>query len=435
MSARYLAGAEAVTREMCALIDAARAQIVLQMYLFARNGELEVLLPRAGAPAHAAVVAERLLAKRRDAPEVEIAVVLDTNTPSEPGRTRAGRVPLRGELAAAGIPVLHANLFENQFARARSLLPSRNLHLDWRAVPAAAWRARHNQWQVQKNVEDHRKNLVIDGGRAGLVTSHNLIDVAHDWYENGIALEGAPARALWAAAVRAVADALPLPHGLSEDVARRLAALARVPAAPLDVRGPSATELVSSTAIRPALMELIDGAQAGDQLAAASAYFSDVALFDALSAAAARGAEVRVLIDSVEALPLPAPLSAIVPGLVNHAVIARARARPTPSLALRVHHSTHGRMMHLKSCARFGARPALIAGQANFTPNSFTGAWLETDVRSEDPAVLAAYRDHFEALWALPESRPLSPAGLATALDDGARRAALWAFRQIGLEP
>lgn len=64
-------------------------------------------------------------------------------------------------------------------------------------------------------------------------------------------------------------------------------------------------------------------------------------------------------------------------------------------------------MLHLKTAARLGREPLLIGGQANFTPNSFSGAYLETDLVTRAAPVLAAFRDHFERLWSLPESRPL----------------------------
>src|SRR4029078_7537014 len=94
---------------------------------------------------------------------------------------------------------------------------------------------------------------------------------------------------------------------------------------------------------------------------------------EALERAAARAARVRVLIDSIAALPLPPAAAWIIRNLVNHHGIARAieaEARCPDRFALRVHDSRGGAMMHLKTAARLGARPMLVGGQANFTPNS-----------------------------------------------------------------
>ena len=52
--------------------------------------------------------------------------------------------------------------------------------------------------------EDHRKNLVIDQGAWGAVTSHNLFDAAACWHENLLLFDGEPARALWCSAREAL---------------------------------------------------------------------------------------------------------------------------------------------------------------------------------------------------------------------------------------
>jgi hypothetical protein len=141
-----------------------------------------------------------------------------------------------------------------------------------------------------------------------------------------------------------------------------------------------------------------------------------------------------VLIDSIHALPLPAPLGWLTRNLVNHRVLQRAeeiQRRHPARFQLRIHRSTEGAMMHLKTAARLGARPLLLGGQANYTPNSFSGAWLETDVLTGEPSVIDAFAEHFEFLWSLPASRPLEPprsrlrAAALTALLDGFDRAGL----------
>jgi phosphatidylserine/phosphatidylglycerophosphate/cardiolipin synthase-like enzyme len=439
---RYVADCEAILREFRTLIEAAEHSIILQMYLFAANAELEVLLPRRDAPAHAELVAGWLLEKRRRHPDLPIAVILDTNTPSEAERTRKRETPLRTRLERAGIAVLHANLFDNAFDRSRSFSKTKNFHLTWESCPASEWRARHNRWQVRQNVEDHRKNLVIDCGRAGLITSHNLCDMAHDWYENAFVLRAEPAQELWNTATRALACALTLPHALTPSQHAELADLSRTeplawPSAQSLTANERASYLVHSSAIRAEVATLINQAGQDDTLYVASAYFSDCSTFDLLAQAARRGSSVRVLIDSIAGLPLPQHLSWVIRSLVNHAVTRRARERTalTDNFEFRVHDSSHGRLMHLKTCAVFGERSLLIGGQANFTPNSFSGAWLETDVVTRDREVLAAFKRHFDELWALAESKPLSTTSFTTGLTDRARDAALWAFRQVGLEP
>ena len=438
-----MADTPTILAELERLIDAAEQQIVLQMYLFAADGQLELLLPRPGSPPHAETVAGWLIEKKRRKPEVSMVVILDTNTPADPGRTRARALPVRAELERSGITVLHANLFYNRFDASRRLLsPRRNFHLRFRDCPPAHWVERQNRWQVAHNLEDHRKNLVIDGGRAGLVMSHNLIDLAGDWYENAFLLKGAIARELWSTATTALEKALELPHAATPDQAARADELARRPpvaleVAPNDGMHDAESRLLEAEAIRTELRAVFERAGAGDRVYVASAYFSDVGLLDALAGAARRGASVKILIDSIAGLPLPGPLSFLLRNLVNHKVTRPARrlCERLPGFELRVHDSSAGRLMHLKSCALIGENSVLIGGQANFTRNSFSGAWLETDVVTRAPAALLAFQNHFETLWRLPEARPLGRPSLWQRSLDLLRSAGLWAFARFGLEP
>jgi phosphatidylserine/phosphatidylglycerophosphate/cardiolipin synthase-like enzyme len=441
----YAAGTGVILGEIERLIEAADEQIVLQMYLFAANGQLELLLPRPAAPEHAELVARCLIEKRRRRPELPIAVILDSNTPSDPRHTRRGDTPLRAVLEQAGIDVLHANLFGNRFdARRRWLSARKNFHLAHGRCPPERWVRSQNRWQLSHNLEDHRKNLVIDRGRAGLVTSHNLIDTAADWYENAFLLEGDAARELWTIATTALGKALELPCGY--DSARRgeLEKLART--APRAAGGSGEgfahesdpdCRLLGAEAIRAELETLFARAAHGDTLYVASAYFSDGGLLELLARAAKRGAVVKILIDNIAGLPLPPHLRVPIKNLVNHEVTAVARrwCRDEPRFELRVHDSTAGPVMHLKSCALFGKHSLLVGGQANLTRNSFSGAWLETDVVTRAPAALAAFRAHFEALWSLPASTALGPLPPLERPLELLRSASLWTFARFGLRP
>ncbi|MFO0579338.1 MAG: phospholipase D-like domain-containing protein [Polyangia bacterium] len=464
----YVGDSQGILASFRALIDAAEQSIVLQMYLFAQNGDQTLLLPRPGAFAYAQTVADWLIEKKRANPAMPIVVILDSNTPANPRLTRRRGVLIRQRLQEAGVIVLNACLFGARFDRRRRLVPQMNFHLAHQRVPAADWVEHQNRWQVLHNVEDHRKNLVIDGGRAGAVTSHNLFDVAYDWHENLLWLTGDVARALWQSVMAALTEALTLPQDVSERERVALQALTSQPPAEDDGRGPlrprltevagyfggapgpmpgadarlaedPRCELIESAAIRPRLCALLDESGAGDELLIATAYFSDLEVLAAIERAAARGARVRVLIDSIAALPLPALAAWLTRGLVNHAVTCRALTlveRLPERFLVRVHDSGRGAMMHLKTVARLGREPVLLGGQANFTPNSFSGAYLETDVLTRAPEILAAFVEHFERLWALPESRPLRRApGLWPALRLRMLSLLLWLFGCFGLRP
>lgn len=457
----YIGDSQAILSACRDLIDAAESCIVLQMYLFAQNGDQTLLLPRPGAFPYAETVAGWLIEKKRQRPGLPIVVLLDSNTPADPRLTRRRGTLIRQRLRAAGILVLHANLFHARFDRRRRLLPRMNFHLDHAHVPHTAWVEHQNRWQVLHNVEDHRKNLVIDYGRAGAITSHNFFDTAYDWHENLFWVTGAAAQALHRTATTALSAALTIPQDLNPDERAVIEALLaepvregmplaptrkEIPGGSFGLRVPPSSlcedpscALIENEEIRPRLVALFDEAGPGDELLVASAYFSDLEMLGAITRAVERGARARVLIDSIHALPLPPVFSWITRCLVNHEVTVRSMelaARFSGRFELRVHDSRDGAMMHLKTAARIGRNPLLIGGQANFTPNSFSGAYLETDLETRAAPVLAAFTDHFERLWSLPASRPLShPPSAAERLRLRFLSLLLLLFGLLGLRP
>lgn len=461
----YVGTREGLLSALRDLIHAAEHSIVLQMYLFAANGHQSLLHPREGAFPYADTVADWLIARKQTSPELTVAVILDSNTPDLSTRTRRGGVRIRQRLERAGICVLSANLFYNRFEPHRRWLGRMNFHLDHEATPPDRWVERQNQWQVLHNVEDHRKNLVIDAGRAGALTSHNLFDTAYDWHENLFWLTGSAARELWGVAIGALKRALEVPQPVSDVQRRALLELCELPSskgagfapsgAPVEGYGASLSDgagpltaapmiydeslrLVQNTHIRGQLSNLIAEAGTGDTLLVASAYFSEVDVLDELWAATERGARVRVLIDSLQGLFLPRPLAWLIENLCNERVRARAmqlgslEAERAERFEIRIHSSDLGPVMHLKTAARIGSRPALLGGQANLTPNSFNGAWLETDVYSESPELVAQFAQHFEALWSNVQSRPMAAGATKRGL---LRELALRGFERLGLTP
>ena len=92
--------------------------------------------------------------------------------------------------------------------------------------------------------------------------------------------------------------------------------------------------------------------------------------------------------------------------------------------------------MHLKTVARLGVRGVLIGGQANFTPNSFSGAYLETDIQTSAPPVITAFSHHYEELWQLSAATEGgAPTGLWAWLHGWFCSLLLWLFARVGLRP
>lgn len=444
------------------LIAMAEESIVLQMYLFASDGHLSLVRPCAGAFAHAEVVADWLIEKRRRDPGVTIAVLLDTNTPDDPRRVQRPGELVRHRLEKAGIAVLNANLFGTRFDRASVFPPAKAFHRDWRTGGSADWVARQYRWQALHNVEDHRKNLVIDQGAWGAVTSHNLIDAAACWHENMLVV-GAPAAGdLWRQVSEALAAALGIPQRITPaqraaiaDLLGRRApageprryrtlppspALAGLAPAEVPFRRPLAfhqapVRVLASAEIRPRLERAIGRAGSGDEVLVASAYFSDFEVLAALVAAARRGARVRVLVDDIAGLPLGPLAGFLVHQLVNRRFLDEARQRQAPGLEVRVHASHGGQLMHLKTVAVRGAHACLIAGQANMTPNSFDGSWLETDLEIADRRLVDIFAEHFESLWRLPTVSPLAAPAALDVPRRLARRGLFEVLAALGIQP
>ena len=440
----YVADAAAIAQTIFDLIESARSSIVLQMYMFAGNGETEMLLEQPDAFPYAHAVAGWLVDKKQRSPELDIVVVLDTQTIDDPRYTRRKEGPFaRDVLAEAGITVLHANLFGTTFDRARRFPRSARLHDGrYRDVDAGVYGRAQQRWQTWHNVEDHRKNLVIDEGAWAAVTSHNFLDVASTWHENMFVVGAPVAGALWQHASASIRAALELPQRASYEQRLRARALAARPPATAPVPLPHfpfaelavlgdppaiaapvehAIEVLDTLEIRPRLVRALSEVAPGDQVRAASAWFSDVPLLDAFVAASERGADVQILVDDLAALPVGRLPSWFIRAHANTRVTERARMIVRPGFELRVHPSGAGRMMHLKTAAFLGKRRYLIGGQANYTPNSFNGAWLETAVVIEGDAVVDAFLAQFGALWtasAVPRALPAPSRWL--------RRALLW---------
>lgn len=441
----YVADPAALAQTLFDLIDAATHSVLLQMYLLAGNHELCLLRPREGIFPWADLLADKLIAKRRRSPEVTMAVILDTQTPDDASLTRKGHGPLvRHRLESAGIPVLNANLFGTTFNAKRRFPPAARFHArPHEETPQAHWVAAQQRWQTWHNVEDHRKNLVIDAGRWGAITSHNAIDIASDWHDNLLLIGGPAARELWVECTGAVRDALQLPQRLEPAQREGLerwsteappkaaeAEPSALPRGPIDesLRAlgnprarpeprPGKAQVISSKDIRRRLEEAIDSTPAGAAIRVASTYFSDLPVLHKLLAAGARGVDVQVLIDDCHGLPLPAFESWFVRSFVNLRVLLEAVRRPHPGLELRVHRSGHGPMMHLKTAAFLGPTRFLIGGQANYTPNTFSGAWLDTALYVEEPEAVEGFLAQYVPLWEAAQAhRPLSAAERPKAL-------------------
>ncbi len=440
------------------LIQMARHSIVLQMYLFMANGQATTIQPLANAFPKADTIAGWLIAKKRKNPAIKIVVILDTQTPDETQiKNHNGRL-IRQKLAAADIVVLNANLFGARFDRNKKRPRQLLFHDHWRRqTDHSRWVSCQNRWQILHNVEDHRKNLVIDGGAWALLTSHNFMDAACYWHENAFVFDGAAARQLWQQARQALTQALAIPQKITEPQKQAVQDLAAdtQSESPAYSARPSAPELASypicsasgtadfefvvarqrvldTLEILPQLLKRIAAQKPGESILVAVAYFSDWQIWQELRQAGRRGVKVKILVDDMRALPLRWFLQILVRAFVNRSFLEWARDQS--DVEVRVHHSRNFKMMHLKTVAFLSDEPVLIGGQANYTPRSFNGAWFESDIEIANAEIVGRFVAHFEELWRLPESRPPSKRNLRNKISGKFYLAVLKAFSWIGLE-
>ncbi len=269
---------------------------------------------------------------------------------------------------------------------------------------------------------NHRKTLVVDEGDTwtGLVTSANAHDASSAHSNIAVRFSGPAALDLLqserAAAAFSGADGL-------DDWP-----LARAGTTNPEQDGATLTVL-SEAAIRDALLETINNAEAGEHLDVGVFYLSHRPLIEALADAQARGVSVRLLLDP------------------NKDAFGRKKnGVPNRQVAWELHDAgvqvrwcaTHGEQCHTKMLLRYGndgaARPAvLIAGSANFTRRNLDNLNLETSVRLTAPAnhpAMATARDAFQRRWRNPDGKLFSEPYQAYA-DDSKLRYALYRFMEF----
>ncbi|HSP57977.1 MAG TPA: phospholipase D-like domain-containing protein, partial [Halomonas sp.] len=228
---------------------------------------------------------------------------------------------------------------------------------------------------------------VVDRGEgwAGLVTSANPHDASS--LHGNVALRFAGPAAL---------DLLTSERSVAEWSGETLS----VPNAPEEEPGtPGArgrVQLLSEGAIRDALLTTIAASGPGDRLDVAVFYLAHRRMIEALIAAQARGAQVRVLLDPNR--------NAF--GLEKDGIPNRPVAQELVDAGIAVRWCvTQGEQCHSKLLLRRsanGGEAEMIVGSANFTRRNLDNLNLETSVRLQGRAEFPALRDaaaFFERRW------------------------------------
>ncbi len=336
-------------------------------------------------------VAQHVLARKRDRPNIRIIVVAD------PASDAYGGTPAQylAELERAGIIVARVRL--------ERLRDSNALYSGLWRLTVAWWSDPFDETPGQIGLRsllrrlnfkaDHRQLLVADDGSGGwlsLMTGTANGDV-------GLALGGGLARDI------AVSELEIAAWSSGDD---------RLPPAPPAIgRGLGSIDarFLTEGAIRGALLDALAAAGSGDEISLASTTISSRQLIGAALGAAARGARVQVLLDP-EASP-------------NRAVAGEMARDGAGQIEVRWFASNPPATHTTQAIIRHRGELWVLLGAADFTRPSLDDFNLEAAVELRLPshaAAASALAEHYRALW-------VSASALARYADDS--RTAYWRYR------
>ena len=252
---------------------------------------------------------------------------------------------------------------------------------------------------------NHRKLLITDAATATaddreplcIVGSANPHDGSSAHSNVALEVRGELARHLFsseldvvrnACADTAVADAMLDPL------------MAALPAASISTTttASATADILTESRIRAALVEELARATPDTVCDVAVFYLSDRIVIEALIAAAARGAQLRVILD-----PNKDAFGYEKNGVPNRPVAAELLRRGEGRIAVRWY-ATQGEQFHAKLFLRrdTDGTAMLMLGSANYTRRNLGDFNLETNVRLSGPAALPAIADAavwFERIW------------------------------------
>ncbi|QEM81604.1 phospholipase D-like domain-containing protein [Halomonas binhaiensis] len=403
--------------EALSMILGARRLIVMDMFLF---NALEGQDAPVGLRPIAEELSDALIEAKQRHPDMQVVMITD------PLNTVYGGVRLKHleHMKAAGIDIVITDLDR---LRASNPLYSGLYHLGLDRLgndPDGGWLPNafggdpvtlRSYLALPNFRANHRKTLVADDGQqwAALVGSANPHDGSSRHGNVALRVEGEMAHDLVAseavltswAGVELAMPTTPAIHPAEEKVSTG-----------------ATVQLLTEGAIRDASLEMINAAGQGDRLDLAAFYISHRQVIEALKGAAARGVNVRALLDrNREAFGFDKG------GLPNQAVAAElAAAGIQVRWCLTAGEQCHSKVLRLHSAA---SSDEAILGSANLTRRNIDNLNLETSVLLKGEANLPALRDQagwFNERWA---SSPDHRTSLAWEPDDDPGRFSAWRYR------
>ncbi len=375
------------------VVDQAERFLVLDFFLIndamGNNGQVHRALSRE--------LADRVLARKRARPALRVLLVTDPINDVYGGAPS----PLLAELSEQGVDVVRTSL-----GTLRDSNPAYSalwrLFIQWFGnSPGTAWlpnpfdsgisRVSLRSWLALANFKANHRKLVVadrpDGGWWAVVTSANPHDASSRHSNVGLRVRGALAAALLASEL----EVARFSGWTGELDAGRLPDAAAPRGERVEAR------IVTEEAIRRQLLAAIDAAGDGDRLMMAMFYLADRGIVDALVAAAARGVDIRLVLDpNKDAFGLKKD------GVPNRPVARELVARSDGRIRVRWYR-THGEQFHTKlTLVTQGDRLVASLGSANLTRRNIRNYNLETNVQLTLPRQSQPAREMeawFERIW------------------------------------
>jgi phosphatidylserine/phosphatidylglycerophosphate/cardiolipin synthase-like enzyme len=334
----------------------------------------------------AAQLQDALIARHREVPALRVLVITDPVNDDYGAQPDPVLATLRG----AGIDVVPVNL-----SRLRDSNP----------LYSALWRVAFSWWDGPSSPlrgatqrlnfkSDHRKVIIADdgaGGLIGVVGSANPLDEQSTWSNAAVRLRGAALAPL-------LDSELALAHVAGWQGNAAGFALPAAPAAAADpATGNAQVRTLSEGATRALLLEHLGAAGKGDAIDVAAYCLADRGVIEALLAADARGAAVRVLLD-----PSLTSASGGTAGIPNQPVAGELESKSGGAIRVRWYR-THDDRFHTSLVMIYDEeRLWFTAGSANLTRRSLEDYNLEANVAVEvarNSALARQLVGYFDTLW------------------------------------
>ena len=369
-------------KRMCRIIDEAERFVLLDLFLFN-----SVQPPGGKFPALSDEMARRLMEKKQRSPQVDIVLITDAINRSygadEPCHFRM--------LRASGVRIIYTDtgrLRDSNFIYSAWW----RIFCQWLGTKGAGWLpspfAQNGPAMTLRGYlsllnfkANHRK--VVASEKEALITSANSHDASG--YHSNIGFVGQ------GAVVRDVVEAEAAVAELSGETLPQWEISAPPESGPVHLR------LLTEGKIKARLLTTLGRCGTGSSVRLAMFYLSDREVIDGLLAAAARGSEVRLLLD-----PNKDAFGRKKNGIPNRPVARELVEKSQGRIQVRWY-GTHGEQFHSKMVMiTLPAQTVLIGGSANLTRRNLDDLNLEACLEVTAPPDSRVAREatgYFERIW------------------------------------